>query len=150
MVQWLSGDPLSWFESYWKNPGHQTEENWNSFWKSFVAEWDTSALGGGHDNWVHQWHAITPQQFKTYWEFVIWVESLGKHLDKRDGKILDMIKVRAPDDITHWIQNCQILANVQKALLDREGHAKNVGASSESMDAKFMHAEDSAIHRLEE
>ncbi len=71
MVQQLSGDPLSWFESYRKNPGLRTAQNWTSFWKSFVAEWDTSALGGGHDNWVCQWHAIVPQQFKTYREFVI-------------------------------------------------------------------------------
>ncbi len=58
-----------------------------------------SALGGGHENWVCQWHAIMPQQFKMYQKFVIWVESLGKHLDKRDSKIVDLIKVRAPDDI---------------------------------------------------
>ena len=93
MVQQLSGDPLSWFESYRKNPGLRTALNWTNFWKSFVAEWDSSALGGGHDNWVHQWHAIAPQQFKTYWEFVIRVKSLGKWLDKTDAEILDLIKV---------------------------------------------------------
>ena len=93
MVQQLSGDPLSWFESYKKNPGLRTAENWSAFWKSFVAEWDTSALGGGHENWVRQWHAISPQQFKTYREFVIRVKSLGKCLDKRDAEILDLIKV---------------------------------------------------------
>ena len=145
MVQQLSGDPLSWFESYRKNPGLQTAENWTSFWKSFVAEWDTSALGGGHDNWVRQWHAIAPQQFKTYQEFVIRVESLGKHLDKRDAEILELIKVRAPDDIALWIQNCETLASVRKALLDREGQAKNIGVSSESTDTKFMRVEDSAF-----
>ncbi len=85
-----------------------------------------------------------------YREFVIRVESLGKHLDKRDAEILDLIKVRAPDDIALWIQNCATLASRQKALLDREGCAKNVGVSSESTEAKFMHAEDSAIRRLEE
>ncbi len=150
MVQQLSGDPLSWFESYRKNPGLRTAQNWTSFWKSFVAEWDTSALGGGHDNWVCQWHAIAPQQFKTYREFVIRVESLGKRLDKTDAEILDLIKVRAPDDIALWIQNCETLASMRKALLDREGRAKNMGVSSEYTEAKFMHAEDSAIRRLEE
>ncbi len=150
MVQQLSGDPLSWFESFKKNPGLRTVQNWTSFWKSFVAEWDTSALGGGHDNWVCQWHAIVPQQFKMYWEFVIWVKSLGKRLDKADTEILDLIKLRAPDDIVLWIQNCTTLVSVCKALLDREGCAKNVSASSESTDAKFMRAEDSAIRRLEE
>ncbi len=45
MDQQLSGDPLSWFESYRKIPGLRTAQNWTSFWKSFVAEWDTSALG---------------------------------------------------------------------------------------------------------
>ena len=44
MVQQLSGDPLSWFESFKKNPGLRTADNWTSFWKAFVAEWDTSAL----------------------------------------------------------------------------------------------------------
>ncbi len=78
------------------------------------------------------------------------MESLGKHLDKRDAEILDLIKVRAPDDIALWIQNCETLASVQKALLHREGCAKNVGVLSESTEAKFMHAEDSAIHRLVE
>ncbi len=112
MVQQLSGDPLSWFESYRKNPGLRTAQNWTSFWKSFVAEWDTSALGGGHDNWVRQWHAIVPQQFKMYREFVIRVESLGKRLDKPDAEILDLIKVQAPDDIAHWIQNCTTQASV--------------------------------------
>ncbi len=73
-----------------------------------------------------------------HWEFVIWVDSLGKHLDKGDTEILDLIKVHAPDDIALWIQNCATLAVVQKALLDREGHAKNLGMSSESTDAKFM------------
>ncbi len=107
-------------------------------------------MGGGHDNWVCQWHAILAQQYKTYRDFVIKVESLGKHLDKRDAEILDLIKVRAPDDIALWIQNCETLAAVCKALLDREGRAKNVGASSESTDAKFMRAEDSAFRRLEE
>ncbi len=107
-------------------------------------------MGAGHDNWVRQWHAVVPQQFKTYQEFVIRVKSLEKHLDKVDTEILDLIKVHAPDDIALWIQNCTTLASVHKALLDREGHAKNVGASSESTDAKFMHAEDSAICRLEE
>ncbi len=150
MVQQLSGDPLCWFESYRKNPGLRTAENWSAFWKSFVAEWDTSALGGGHDNWVRQWHAISPQQFKTYREFVIWVESLGKRLDKRDAEILDLIKVQAPDDIALWIQNCETLAAVRKALLDREGRAKNVGASSELTDVKFMRADNSAFRRLEE
>ncbi len=91
-----------------------------------------------------------PQQFKTYWEFVIWVESLGKCLDKRDSEILDLIKVCAHDDIALWIQGCEMLSSVWKALLNREGHAKNMGASSESTDAMFMRAEDSAIHRLEE
>ena len=138
MVQQLSGDPLSWFESYRKNPGLRTAQNWTNFWKSFVAEWDSSALGGGHDNWVCQWHAIAPQQFKTYRKFVIRVESLGKCLDKRDTEILDLIKVHAPDDIALWIQNCDTLAGVRKALLDREGRAKNVGATSESTDTKFM------------
>ncbi len=38
MVQQLSGDPLSWFESYKKNPGLRTAQNWTNFWKSFVAE----------------------------------------------------------------------------------------------------------------
>ncbi len=33
MVQQLSGDPLSWFESYRKNPGLWTEDNWKNFWK---------------------------------------------------------------------------------------------------------------------
>ncbi len=121
MVQQLFGDPLGWFESYRKNPGLRTAQNLTSFWKSFVAEWDTSALGGGHDKWVCQWHAISPQQFKTYREFVIWVESLGKRLDKKDADILDLIKVCAPDDIALWIQNCKTLAGVCKALLDREG-----------------------------
>ena len=60
-------------------------------------------------------------------------------------EILDLIKVRAPDDIALWIQNCYTLAGVRKALLDREGQAKNVGASSESTDAKFMRADDSAF-----
>ncbi len=54
-------------------------------------------------------------------EFVIRVKSLGKRLDKRDMEILDLIKVRAPDDIALWIQNCDALAGVCKALLDREG-----------------------------
>ncbi len=121
MVQQLSGDPLSWFESYRKNPGFRTAQNWTNFWKSFVAEWDSSALGGGHDNWVRQWHAILPQQFKMYREFVIRVKSLGKRLDKRDTEILDLIKVCAPDDIVLWIQNCDTLAGMRKALLDREG-----------------------------
>ncbi len=150
MVQQLSGDPLSWFESFRKNPALRTAQDWTSFWKSFVAEWDTSALGGDHDNWVHQWHAIAPQQFKTYREFVIQVESLGKHLDKRDAEILDLIKVRAPDDIALWIQNCNTLASMRKALFGREGRAKNIGASSESTDVKFMQADDSAFCQLEE
>ncbi len=150
-----------WFSSYlvthWaglsptgKTQDFRTAQNWTNFWKSFVAEWDSSVLGGGHDNWVRQWHAIAPQQFKMYCKFVIRVESLGKCLDKRDAEILDLIKVCAPDDIALWIQNCDTLAGVRKALLDREGWAKNVGASSESTDAKFMRADDSAFRRLEE
>ena len=67
-----------------------------------------------------------------------------------DAEIMDLIKVRAPDDIALWIQNCDTLASMWKALLDREGRAKNVGASSESTDAKFMQADDSAFRRLEE
>ncbi len=31
MVQQLSGDPLSWFESYRKNPGLRMVQNWTSF-----------------------------------------------------------------------------------------------------------------------
>ncbi len=56
-------------------------------------EWDTLALGGGHDNWVCQWHTISPQQCKIYQKFVIQVESLGNWLEKKDAKILDLIKV---------------------------------------------------------